>query len=144
MSYVLHSSGARGLKIPANNSASVGPFVVSQTLPHLFRQFNHPTNPSHRAPILWSLTSLLIAASKVYAPPGSPRQYSHERPFEQYREALMDTLREGLRTNGLKEPAARGCVALSEIPGLWSRTEVEEVVRGMGDIVLNERNADVR
>lgn len=56
----------------------------------------------------------------------------------------MDTLREGLRTNGLKEPAARGCVALAEIQGMWSRMEVEEVVKGMDDIVLNEENGEVR
>lgn len=56
----------------------------------------------------------------------------------------MDTLREGLRTNGLKEPAARGCVALSEIQGLWSRVEVEEVVKGMDDIALNESDEEVR
>lgn len=35
-------------------------------------------------------------------------------------------------------------MALSEIPGFWTRVEVEEVVRGMDDIVLNEESADVR
>jgi DNA repair/transcription protein MET18/MMS19 len=72
------------------------------------------------------------------------RAYAQERTFEQYREALMDTLREGLRTEGLKEPAVRGCVALVEIPGFWGRGEVEDVVKGMDDALLNDKSSEVK
>jgi DNA repair/transcription protein MET18/MMS19 len=132
-------NASRESAFPATNGpwltfpASTGEFAVSQALPQLFKQFNRPSLPSHRVPILWSISSLLIAASKVYAGETVTRSYAQERTFEHYREALMDTLREGLRTKGLKEAATRGCVALTEIPGFWGRDEVEEVVRGIDD-----------
>lgn len=77
---------------------------------------------------------------------GDPeRQYTQERVFELYKESLYDTLREGLRTAGLQEAAARGCVAAIEIKGMWTQNEVEEVVRTIGGIVVDgDTGKDVR
>lgn len=128
----------------ADSQASVGAYAIAQALPRLIQQFNHPASPSHRIPILWTITSLLIAGSKVYS--GDPeRQYTQERVFELYKESLYDTLREGLRTAGLQEAAARGCVAAIEIKGMWTQNEVEEVVRTIGGIVVDgDTGKDVR
>lgn len=124
--------------------ASVGAYAIAQALPRLIQQFNQPSSPSHRIPILWTITSLLIAASKVYTA-ASKRQYAQERVFELYKESLYDTLREGLRTTGLQEAAARGCVAAIEIKGMWSQGEVDEVVRTISGIVVDaESEKDVR
>jgi hypothetical protein len=62
-----------------------------------------------------------------------------------YKDSLYDTLREGLRTPGLQEAAARGCVAAIEIKGMWGQGEVEEVIRTIGGIVVNaDTEKDVR
>ena len=56
----------------------------------------------------------------------------------------MDVMREGLRTDGLKTAAVQGCVAAIEIPGYWSRAEVEDVVRGMNDALINDTDVEIR
>lgn len=53
-------------------------------------------------------------------------------------------LREGLRTDGLKGPAIKGCVALVGVQGYWSGGEVEDVVRGINDILIHDGNRDIR
>lgn len=35
-------------------------------------------------------------------------------------------------------------MAVIEIPGMWDRGEIEEVVKAMGSIVVEESNAEVR
>lgn len=113
-------------------------------MPQLFRQFNRPVLPSHRVPILWSISTILIALSKNYAATGTRRTYEDERPLDMFRDALMDTLREGLRTDQLREAAIRGCVALAEMPGFWAREDVETVVGGIGDVLLGDSTAEIR
>jgi DNA repair/transcription protein MET18/MMS19 len=44
----------------------------------------------------------------------------------------------------LKDPAVRGTVALIEIPGFLAKEEVEELVRGLDEIVIHERDSEVR
>lgn len=129
---------------PTNSSASTGPFALSQALPQLFRQFNVPKLPSHRENIISYVTILLMAARSVYAVPGATRRQEQERSLEPYRENLLDVIREGLRTRDLKVSAVRGSVALAEIPGFWTKREVEEVVQGMDDLLINEKDPDVR
>ncbi|KAK8849457.1 hypothetical protein IAR55_004790 [Kwoniella newhampshirensis] len=125
-------------------SPSAGKFAISQTLPKLFRQFNSPALPSHRSPILSTISSLLIAAQSVYGAPDTFRHHAVEKSLEPFRDGLMDGLREGLRTAGLKAPAIRGAVALVEVPGFWNRTEVEDIVRGMDEILVNDEDPEIR
>lgn len=113
-------------------------------MPQLFRQFNNPTLPSHREPIINFIVTLLLAARSVYAVPDHKRNQGEERSLEAFREALLDTFREGLVTNGLKVAAIKGSVALAEIPGFWGKQEVEDVVRSMDDILINEKDPEVR
>jgi DNA repair/transcription protein MET18/MMS19 len=80
----------------------------------------------------------------VYAVSGTARRQEEERSLEPYREGSLDVLREGLRTNNLKDPAVRGTVALIEIPGFLAKEEVEELVRGLDEIVIHERDSEVR
>ena len=117
---------------------------MSQTLPQLFRQFNRPALPSHRPPILSAIATLLVAARSVYAASGTSRHQYDEKSLEPFREGLMDVLREGLRTEGLKSQAVRGSVALAEIPGYWKAEETEEIVRGMNDILIDDGDAEIR
>lgn len=124
--------------------ASAGKFALSQTLPQLFRKFNRPASPSHRTPILSAISTLLLAAKSVHVAPDTSRHQSEEKSLEAYREPLLDTLREGLRTESLKLPAIRGSVALVEIPGFWGKDEVEDVVRGMNDILVNDTDPETR
>lgn len=98
----------------------------------------------HRGPILHAIASVLLAARSVYAVPGATGREADERSLEPYREALLDVLREGLRTIDLKIPAIKGSVALAEIPGFWTRLEVEEVVRGMDELLINDKDDEVR
>ncbi|WWD20081.1 hypothetical protein CI109_104555 [Kwoniella shandongensis] len=125
-------------------SPSAGKFAISQTLPKLFRQFNSPALPSHRSPILSTISSLLIAAQSVYAAPNTTRHHNVEKSLEQYRDGLMDVLREGLRTQGLKAPGIRGSVALVEIPAFWGRAEVEDIVRAMDEILVHDEDPEIR
>jgi DNA repair/transcription protein MET18/MMS19 len=53
-------------------------------------------------------------------------------------------LREGLRTEALRVPAIRGCVACVEIPSFWGREAVEDVVKGMNDVLINDEDFDTR
>ncbi|WVQ75192.1 hypothetical protein IAR50_004803 [Cryptococcus sp. DSM 104548] len=124
-------------------SPSPGKFALSQILPQLFRSFNSPTLPSHRSPILSSISSLLFACQSTYSS-SSQRSYDDEQVLEPYRGDLIDVLREGLRTEGLKSPAIKGCVALVGVERYWSRLEVEDVVRGMDDILVNDNNPEIR
>ena len=56
----------------------------------------------------------------------------------------MDVLREGLRTDDLKEAAIRGVMALTETPGFWTRADVEQVVRGIDDILINDDSPEIK
>jgi DNA repair/transcription protein MET18/MMS19 len=125
-------------------SASTAPFAVSQALPQIFRQFNRPALPSHRAPLISTLSALLLAARSVYAVEGTNRSEEQEKAFGRYRESILDVLREGLRTDGLKGPAVRGSVSMIEVPGLLDRGEVEDLVKGMDDVLVNEQEQDLR
>lgn len=125
-------------------SASAGAFAIAQTFPPLFKLFDQPKVAGHRAPILHAISSVLLAARSVYAVPGATRREADEGSLEPYREALLDVLREGLRTIDLKIPAIKGSVALAEIPGFWTRHEVEEVVRGMDELLINDKDDEVR
>lgn len=53
-------------------------------------------------------------------------------------------LREGLRTDGLKGPAVKGCVALVGVQDYWSRGEVEDVVRGIDEILIHDGDQQIR
>ena len=119
---------------------SAGTFSLSQSLPQLFRQFNRPALPSHRTPILSSIASLLYACRTVYGTADATRNQKIEKSLEPFRESLMDVLREGLRTDDLKTPAIKGSVALAEIPGFWVRDEVEDIVKGMNEILVNVKD----
>lgn len=117
---------------------------MSQTLPQLFRQFNRPALASHRPPILFAISTLLLAARSIYAAPATQRHQYDEKSLEPFRDSLLDVLREGLRTTGLKVSAVKGSVALVEVPGFWAKGEVEDVVRGMNDALINDADPDVR
>jgi len=134
----------RWVEVLISSIASTGTFALSQALPQLFRQFNRPALPSHRAPILASISSLLIACRSVYSIPQASRRQDDEKSLEPFREGLMDVLREGLRTDSLKEPAIRGTVALIEIPGFLGKEEVEDLVRGLNEVVVHENVLDIR
>lgn len=125
-------------------SPSVGPYAISQAFQQLFTQFNRPNLPSHRTPILWSISSILIAARSVYGKDHAVRSQTQEKSLEPFRDSLMDILREGLRTDDLKEAAVRGAVALTEIPGFWSRADVEQIVRGIDDILINDDSPEIK
>lgn len=56
----------------------------------------------------------------------------------------MDVLREGLRTDGLKTSAIQGSVALVEIPRFWDRSDVEDIVRSIDDILVNDEDPEIR
>lgn len=100
--------------------------------------------PSHRAPILAALSAILIACQTVYAPASATRHQAHERSLEPFKENLLDTLREGLRTDGLKISAIRGSVALVDIPEFLLRSEVEDLLRGMNDVLINEEDLETK
>ncbi|KAK4683806.1 DNA repair/transcription protein MET18/MMS19, partial [Tremellales sp. Uapishka_1] len=137
-------SATKALCALVRGSPSAGKFAVSQTLPQLFRQFNSPALPSHRTPILSAITSIILACRSVYGNPESRRNHYDEKGLENYRDGLMDVLREGLRTGRLKAPAIRGCVGLTEIPGFWGKEEVGEVVKGMNDVLVNDEDPEIR
>ncbi|WWC65616.1 uncharacterized protein I303_108236 [Kwoniella dejecticola CBS 10117] len=126
------------------SSPSAGKFALSQAFPQLFRQFNSPSVPSHRAPILSTISSLLLAAQSVYTSPDSQRTSRQEQSLEPYLQGILDVLREGLRTDGLKLPALQGCTACVQIPGLWAKEDVEDVVRGLDDILINDEDPEIR
>jgi DNA repair/transcription protein MET18/MMS19 len=85
-----------------------------------------------------------VACQSVYAIPNATRNHQEEKSLDPYRESLLDVLREGLRTETLREPAVRGSVALVEIPGFLGREEVEDLVRGLNEIVVHDANAEMR
>ena len=100
--------------------------------------------PSQRSPILSAVSSLLYAARTIYASPETTRRQSNERSLEPFRESLVDTVREGLRTDDLKVPAIKGAVSLIELPDFINRLEVEDIVRGMDDVLVNDSAAENR
>jgi DNA repair/transcription protein MET18/MMS19 len=53
-------------------------------------------------------------------------------------------LREGLRTDDLKSPAIKGTVSLVELPGFIDPNDVENIVRGLNDILVNDKIAEHR
>ena len=124
--------------------ASAGPYALSQVLPHLFKSFNRPILPSHRSSSLSAITSLLAAAQSVYCKLGATRRQADERSLSTYRENLMHVVREGLRTSGMKVTAASGSLSLVEIPGLIGRDEVEDLVRGLNDSLINDADTEVQ
>ena len=124
--------------------ASTGTFAYSQALPYLFRQFNSPSLPSQRAPILAAISSLILAAKTVYASPNTVRRQAEEKSLSPYRESLVDVLREGLRTEDLKSAAIKGSVSIIELPDFISRTEVEDIVKAMDDILINDSDPENR
>ncbi|WWC73452.1 uncharacterized protein I206_107422 [Kwoniella pini CBS 10737] len=126
------------------SSSSAGKFAISQALPQLFRQFNSPSLPSHRAPILSTISSLLLAIQSVYSSSESHRTQQDEQSLEPYHQGILDVLREGLRTEGLKAPAIQGCTACVQIPGFWAKEDVENVVRGLDDILVNDEDPEIR
>ncbi|WWC93066.1 uncharacterized protein L201_008031 [Kwoniella dendrophila CBS 6074] len=125
-------------------SSSAGKFIISQALPQLFRQFNSPSVPSHRSPILSTISSLLVAVQSVYSSSVSQRSQDQEQSLEPYRDSILDVLREGLRTEGLKSPAIKGCTACVQIPNFWVKEDVEDVVRGLDDILINDQDPEIR
>ncbi|WWD04098.1 hypothetical protein V865_002163 [Kwoniella europaea PYCC6329] len=125
-------------------SPSAGKFALSQALPQLFRQFNSPSVPSHRSPILSTISSLLVAVQSVYTSPTSQRKQEEEKSLDPYHTGILDVLREGLRTEGLKSPAIKGCTACVQIPGFWERDDVENVVRGLDDVLVNDEDPEIR
>ncbi|WVQ79530.1 hypothetical protein IAT38_001629 [Cryptococcus sp. DSM 104549] len=125
-------------------SPSAGSFALSQALPQLFRQFNSPVLPSHRAPILSTISSLITAAQSVYASPTAKRSHFDEKALEPFRDSFMDVLREGLRTEGLKAPAIKGSVGLVGVPGYWDKGEVEDIVRGLDEILVHDDDPEIR
>ena len=80
----------------------------------------------------------------MYAGPDRKRHHHDEESLEPFRASFNDVLREGLRTDGLKAPAVTGSVALVEIPGYWSKGEIEYVVQGMNDTLLNDAAVETR
>jgi DNA repair/transcription protein MET18/MMS19 len=117
---------------------------MSRALPQLFKQFDQPALPSHREPILNYIVTFLVVARSVYAGPDAKRSQSSERTLEPFRNNLLDVLREGLRTNGLKAPAVRGSVALIEIPGYLGKEETETIVHSVDDLLINEKDPEIR
>ncbi|ORX37979.1 Dos2-interacting transcription regulator of RNA-Pol-II-domain-containing protein [Kockovaella imperatae] len=137
-------AAVKALAAVVRASPSAGPYALSQVLPYLFTKFNRPAVPSSRGSILAAISSLLAAARSVYGAPKAKRHQSDERSLSPFRETLVDVLREGLRTEDLKLPAAKGTVSLVEIPGLIGRSEVEDLVRSLNDALLNDRDEQVR
>lgn len=125
-------------------SASAGAYALSQALPQLFRDFNEPKLPSHRVPLINVITTLLLAARSVYAADGATRRQADEKSLERYREGLLDVMREGLRTDQLKTAAIRGSVALAEIPDFLDSLQVEELVRGIDNLLVHDSDEEVR
>ena len=80
----------------------------------------------------------------MYASPDTIRQQTEEKSLSPFRESLVDVMREGLRTEDLKGPAIKGSVSIIELPDLVSRTEIEDIVRGMDDILINDTDPENR
>lgn len=91
-----------------------------------------------------AISSLILAAKTVYASPDTVRQQSEEKSLDPFRESLVDVVREGLRTHDLRSPAIKGAVSIIELPDFVSRTEVEDIVRGMNDILVNDTDLENR
>jgi Icc-related predicted phosphoesterase len=50
----------------------------------------------------------------------------------------MDVMREGLRTDDLRNWGILGSVAMIEIPGFLSASEAEDLIKGMNEILIND------
>jgi DNA repair/transcription protein MET18/MMS19 len=87
---------------------------------------------------------LILAAKTVYASPDTIRRQSDEKSLSPFRGNLVDVMREGLRTEDLKSSAIKGSVSIIELPDFVSRTEIEDIVRSMDDILINDTDAENR
>lgn len=87
---------------------------------------------------------MLIACQAVYANPDINRHQADEKSLEPFRENIQDTLREGLRTEGLKISAIRGSVAIMDIPGFLGRQEVEDLIKGMNAVLVDDEDIETR
>lgn len=125
-------------------SASAGAYALAQALPQLFRDFNEPKLPSYRVPLINVITTLLLAARSVYGAEGATRRQSDEHSLDRYRDSLLDVMREGLRTDQLKTAAIRGSVAMAEIPDFLDALQVEELVKGIDNLLVHDNDEEVR
>lgn len=80
----------------------------------------------------------------MYAAEGATRRQSEEHSLDRYRDPLLDVMREGLRTDNLKTAAIRGSVAITKIPEFLDSIQVEELVRGIDNLLLNDSDSEVR
>ena len=137
-----HTLGATKILVALiKTSPATAPFTIAQTLPQLLRDFNRPKLPSHRPMLLNMLSVLLIAAGATYGASTlstSHRDYAKERSLDTFQESILDVLREGLRTSGLKEPAVRASVAVIEVTGFLSSQEVDDLARRINPLLLDE------
>ncbi|EJT48863.1 hypothetical protein A1Q1_02122 [Trichosporon asahii var. asahii CBS 2479] len=144
-----------GLSDPMKNSAPgfakclasmirASPYALAQALPQLFRDFNEPKLPSYRVPLINVITTLLLAARSVYGAEGATRRQSDEHSLDRYRDSLLDVMREGLRTDQLKTAAIRGSVAMAEIPDFLDALQVEELVKGIDNLLVHDNDEEVR
>lgn len=53
-------------------------------------------------------------------------------------------MREGLRTDQLKTAAIRGSVAMTEIPDFLDALQVEELVKGIDNLLVHDKDEEVR
>ncbi|WVN87024.1 uncharacterized protein L203_102200 [Cryptococcus depauperatus CBS 7841] len=123
-------------------SPSAGKFALSQILPQFIRTFNSPSLPSHRVPLLSSISSILIACQSVYT--SSTRSYELEQSLKPYQNDLFDILREGLRTESLKRSAIRGVVASVGLEGYLEKFKIEELVKDLDDILVSDEDSGIR
>lgn len=91
-----------------------------------------------------ALSAILIACQSVYANPEMQRSQAAEKSLEPFHENIQDTLREGLRTSGLKISSIRGSVAIIDIPGFLGRQDVEDLIKGMNDVLVNDDDLETR
>ncbi|WVO13693.1 hypothetical protein L204_101314 [Cryptococcus depauperatus] len=123
-------------------SPSAGKFALSQILPQFIRTFNSPSLPSHRMPLLSSISSILIACQSVYT--SSTRSYELEQSLKPYQNDLFDILREGLRTESLKRSAIKGVVASVGLEGYLEKIKIEELVKDLDDILVSDEDSGIR
>lgn len=85
-----------------------------------------------------------MAASTVYAKPESGRRFDDEKSLASCRGSLMDVMREGLRTDDLRNWGILGSVAMIEIPGYLSASEAEDLIKGMNEILIHDNDEQNR
>lgn len=112
-------------------------------MPPLLRQFNSSSSPSHRAAVLAAISSLVTAAQSVSSLDSSHAQHAI-RSLSPFRDGVIDALREGLRTDDLKSAAINGTVSLLRIADFVTRKDMEDLVRAIDDIILNDDDPEHR